>query len=97
MELQRGSVLIEQNPNLCYVESIDWDRIGYSGRLNHSIQVITSFCCSLIKFSFYLFCLQDNKKISECPKCQDSCPADEDGQKLCWNNDECQKGQLIGQ
>jgi insulin receptor len=41
-ELQRGSVLIEKNPNLCYVESIDWDRISYSGRLYHSIQVSTS-------------------------------------------------------
>lgn len=39
-ELQRGSVLIEKNPNLCYVESIDWGRIGHSGRLNHFIQVI---------------------------------------------------------
>ena len=39
-ELQRGSVLIEKNPNLCYVESIDWGRIGHSGRHNHFIQVI---------------------------------------------------------
>ncbi|KAI9561263.1 putative insulin receptor [Daphnia sinensis] len=37
-ELQRGSVLIEKNPNLCYVDSIDWGRIGHSGRLNHFIQ-----------------------------------------------------------
>uniref|UniRef100_A0A0P5G2J5 Tyrosine-protein kinase receptor n=1 Tax=Daphnia magna TaxID=35525 RepID=A0A0P5G2J5_9CRUS len=37
-ELQRGSVLIEKNPNLCYVESIDWGRIGLSGRPNHFIQ-----------------------------------------------------------
>ncbi|EFX63421.1 putative insulin receptor [Daphnia pulex] len=70
-ELQRGSVLIEKNPNLCYVESIDWGRIGHSGRLNHFIQ--------------------GNKRASECPKCQDRCPAGGDGRRLCWNNDDCQK------
>ena len=45
-EIQRGSVLIEKNPNLCYAESIDWDRIGYSGRRNHFIEVRSLFTFS---------------------------------------------------
>nr|CAH0109458.1 unnamed protein product [Daphnia galeata] len=36
-----------------------------------------------------------NKKASECPKCQDRCPAGGDGRRLCWNNDDCQKGQFF--
>lgn len=49
-ELQRGSVLIEKNPNLCYVESIDWGRIGLSGRPNHFIQVIIIICIASIAY-----------------------------------------------
>ena len=37
--IQRGSVFIERNPNLCYVDTIDWARIAYSGRLDLKIKV----------------------------------------------------------
>lgn len=47
-------------------------------------------------FHLLLFCyLQGNKRASECPKCQDRCPAGGDGRRLCWNNDDCQKGQFF--
>jgi len=32
--IQRGSVLIEKNPNLCYVESINWNQITVKGEHN---------------------------------------------------------------
>lgn len=38
--IQRGSVFIERNPNLCFVDTIDWARIAYSGRLDVKIKVI---------------------------------------------------------
>lgn len=54
-ELQRGSVLIEKNPNLCYVDTIDWARIGHSGRLNHFIQVIIIFLSSFLFLFLFFF------------------------------------------
>ncbi|EFX62637.1 putative insulin receptor, partial [Daphnia pulex] len=52
----------------------------------------------LFDFSFVVYelmQLQGNKRASECPKCQDRCPAGGDGRRLCWNNDDCQKGHNI--
>ena len=53
---------------------------------------------SLSSFTFCPFShlhLQGNKKASECPTCPDRCPAGGDGRRLCWNNDDCQKGSFL--
>lgn len=73
-DIQRGSVLIEKNPNLCYVETIQWDLITKKGEHNF---------------------INSNKKPSECKACPDHCPSSPSGDRLCWTNDYCQKGQFF--
>lgn len=38
-DIVRGGVRIEKNPNLCFVETIDWDRIAKAGKNIHLIHV----------------------------------------------------------
>lgn len=38
-DIVRGAVRIEKNPNLCFVETIDWDRIAKSAKNGHYIHV----------------------------------------------------------
>jgi len=49
-DIQRGSVLIEKNPNLCFVESIDWNSIAKAGRDGLFIKVGLHLLCSLPSF-----------------------------------------------
>jgi len=37
----RGAVHIEKNPQLCYVDTIDWEHIAKHGKDEHSINVST--------------------------------------------------------
>lgn len=46
----RGSVRFEKNPALCYVDTIDWDRITGVGKENEHEHVIS---VSLIYFIFF--------------------------------------------
>ncbi|CAG2100850.1 unnamed protein product, partial [Medioppia subpectinata] len=80
----RGAVRVEKNPNLCFVETIDWDRIAKSAKNGHYIHGNKArkecpICSSQCPYSSAR--TLDGKQIG-----------DQSG-RLCWNsqNDFCQK------
>ncbi|KAG8185562.1 hypothetical protein JTE90_017566 [Oedothorax gibbosus] len=74
----RGSVRIEKNPHLCYVDTIDWDIIASAGRGGHFIKDNKN----------YAQC-PNTCPDSDCPKSSNS--KSHTHQKLCWNSQVCQK------
>lgn len=76
----RGSVRIEKNPHLCYVDTIDWDIIAKAG-FNHFIKENkpNSQCPKT--------CPE-----ADCPSSRNAKFSGE--QKLCWNSHTCQKGNI---
>ncbi|GIY26330.1 insulin receptor [Caerostris darwini] len=74
----RGSVRIEKNPHLCYVETIDWDIIAKAGRGGHFIKDNKA----------YAQC-PNTCPDTDCPKTSNS--KSHMQQKLCWNSQVCQK------
>ncbi|KAG8180786.1 hypothetical protein JTE90_012965 [Oedothorax gibbosus] len=76
-DIMRGSVRIEKNPGLCYVETIDWDLIAKEGKGGHFIKANKkSWDCP-----------------NTCPeRGEEKCPeASEKTHRLCWNSQNCQK------
>ncbi|GFU87936.1 insulin-like peptide receptor [Trichonephila clavipes] len=73
----RGSVRIEKNPHLCYVETIDWDIIAKAGRGGHFIKDNKA----------YDQC-PNTCPDADCPKSSNS--KFHTQQKLCWNSHVCQ-------
>ncbi|XP_035220524.1 insulin-like peptide receptor [Stegodyphus dumicola] len=74
----RGSVRIEKNPHLCYVDTIDWDILAKSGHGGHFIK----------KNKQHEEC-PDTCPDTNCPTSSKSKPPRL--QKLCWNSHTCQK------
>lgn len=84
--IERGAVYAENNPQLCYVDTIDWSRIMTSkqeNRFRRNKRV--DECINMYP-----------QKIEACPTMNIDI---EDGQlaevPLCWNFDTCQKGMLF--
>ncbi|XP_054706404.1 insulin-like peptide receptor [Uloborus diversus] len=74
----RGSVRIEKNPHLCYVDTINWDYIAKAGRGGHFIKDNKP----------YEEC-PNTCPVAECPTVIN--PRLQRQQKLCWNSHTCQK------
>ncbi|KFM63998.1 Insulin-like peptide receptor, partial [Stegodyphus mimosarum] len=74
----RGSVRIEKNPHLCYVDTIDWDILAKSGHGGHFIK----------KNKQHEEC-PDTCPDTNCPTSSNS--KSPRLQKLCWNSHTCQK------
>ncbi|XP_042898264.1 insulin-like peptide receptor isoform X1 [Parasteatoda tepidariorum] len=75
-DILRGSVRIEKNPGLCYVETIEWDLIAKEGKGGHFIKGNKkSADCP-----------------NTCPGPPTVCPkSTEKPTYLCWNSQKCQK------
>ncbi|KAG1673622.1 Insulin-like peptide receptor [Nymphon striatum] len=78
-DILRGSVRIEKNPNLCYVNTINWDHIAKSGKDGHLITANKNHgeCHDV--------CPHEGE-ISICPA-----SGTHFGLYLCWNRSKCQK------
>ncbi|XP_050497330.1 insulin-like receptor [Diabrotica virgifera virgifera] len=87
-DISRGQVHIDKNPSLCFVHTIDWDRIIKDKNKDNSSKIL----------------LNSLKPDNECPVCPVSvgtgndtvkCPVmiDNEGKEkhLCWNKNHCQK------
>uniref|UniRef100_A0A336M6T9 Tyrosine-protein kinase receptor n=1 Tax=Culicoides sonorensis TaxID=179676 RepID=A0A336M6T9_CULSO len=83
-QIMRGAVRIEKNPNLCYVETIDWSLIT-TGNFNE-----LNFIDSNKQRNACPICGKHpgNSTTIECPKSKKSTGKDT---YLCWNADHCQK------
>ncbi|XP_050314693.1 insulin-like receptor isoform X2 [Anthonomus grandis grandis] len=82
-KIMRGMVLVDSNPSLCFVHSIDWSKIVTIDESDTSQQ--TAY-------------LKSFKPENECPVCPASvngipCPRSEKNNNrfLCWNTEHCQK------
>ncbi|GBO12938.1 Insulin-like peptide receptor [Araneus ventricosus] len=74
-DILRGSVRIEKNPGLCYVETIDWDLIAKEGKGGHFIKANKKAA----------ECPNTCPENDQCPESQDK------SHRLCWNSQHCQK------
>ncbi|GFV13966.1 insulin-like peptide receptor [Trichonephila clavipes] len=75
-DILRGSVRIEKNPGLCYVETIDWDLIAREGNGGHFIKANKKAA----------ECPNTCPENDQCPE------SPEKSHRLCWNSQHCQKG-----
>ncbi|EEB18223.1 Insulin receptor precursor, putative [Pediculus humanus corporis] len=72
----RGSVRFDENSNLCFVDTIDWDWIAPQGAKEHFIgdnRPIEE-------------CLKCPISVNN-----EKCPLSSSGEPLCWNKEHCQK------
>ncbi|RWS08270.1 insulin receptor-like protein [Dinothrombium tinctorium] len=83
--IARGSVRIESNPKLCYVDTIDWDTIARAGKGGHFIKDNRppDECENCGKIG-------DHQCPTRSRKDDGKLIGDKYG-RLCWNNYECQK------
>lgn len=74
-DILRGAVLFAKNPTLCFVDTIDWDRIAYNAKGEHYISAnkLQNECP---------MCPTHNHSCATSPI---------DGGSLCWNSQHCQK------
>nr|UVI03456.1 insulin receptor [Grapholita molesta] len=81
--IENGAVRIQHNDRLCYINTIDWTKIMGDRAENN-----------VIKGNY------DTRLCGLCPNAQGrdrdtrhgmSCPADDSGRLLCWNEKHCQK------
>ena len=79
-DILRGSVRIEKNPGLCYVDTVDWDLIAKEGKGGH----------------FFKHNKKKDECPSVCPSnlCPNT-TRDGKWLPLCWNSQHCQKGNCI--
>lgn len=82
-DIVRGAVRIEKNPNLCFAETIDWDRIAKTAKNSHFIHGNKArHECPTCG--------------SECPiqsaRTSDGKIIGDNNGRLCWNSYICQKG-----
>ncbi|XP_063395481.1 insulin receptor-like [Cydia fagiglandana] len=81
--IERGSVRIQHNDRLCYVNTIDWSKIMGERAENNVIKGnYDSRLCGLCP---------DAQGRDRDPRHSGSCPADDSGRLLCWNEKHCQK------
>ena len=86
----RGAVRLEKNPNLCYIDTLNWKSIALSIQSNEDNFILQNKdldeCVNV--------CPRDENGDSMCPKMRVPTP---DGagipQPLCWNSEQCQRGQ----
>ena len=84
-KILRGAVRLEKNPNLCYLDTIDWLTITGQDPEGHFImQNKAANQCSHM-------CPPGNEKVAECPS--DPNYSFESGRKLCWNSFSCQNSE----
>ncbi|GIY90189.1 insulin-like peptide receptor [Caerostris darwini] len=74
-DILRGSVRIEKNPGLCYVETIDWDLIAKEGKGGHFIKANK----------------KPSECPNTCPENDQCPESREKSHRLCWNSQHCQK------
>ncbi|XP_054719002.1 insulin-like peptide receptor [Uloborus diversus] len=77
-DILRGSVRIEKNPGLCYVDTIDWDLVARQGRGGHFIKANKKW----------------DECPNTCPEpdlCPQVTREDGKSLRLCWNPQNCQK------
>lgn len=92
IKIPRGSVRIEKNPALCFVDSIEWSLITSSSKENvFSNNKAVNECPT---------CPGGNKNDNNNSESSKSntetnvCP-ELDKRRLCWNHTQCQIGKLI--
>lgn len=75
-DILKGAVRIEKNPGLCYVDTVDWDRIAKEGKGGHFIKHNK----------------KNDECPNACPSnlCPNS-TKDGKAVPLCWNSQRCQK------
>jgi len=85
--IMRGAVRLEKNPNLCYINTIDWQRITSVDEESNFIMQNKDIdeCVNV--------CPRNAQDQNICyPK--ENADGTPDGYNyLCWNGDKCQKGQ----
>lgn len=80
-DILRGSVRIEKNPGLCYVDTVDWDLIAREGKGGHFIKANK----------------KNEECPNTCPGVNMCPNSSRDGKivPLCWNSHKCQKGKIM--
>ena len=88
--IERGSVRLEKNPQLCFADTIDWDKITLGSKIYSTSSPTSQRTSSNM--------IRENKPSKECGHCPaKGCDAitnpgsTSDHIKLCWNSDSCQK------
>ena len=90
--ISRGAIRIEKNPNLCYIDTIDWSKITNVNKEDNFIAESQGIdeCVNVCPKEL----TSEGTQANICP----SMDIEEDGmvvtQFLCWNAASCQKGKI---
>lgn len=88
----RGAIRMEKNPQLCYIETVNWAQLGVNSDDSFILQNRNADEC--FKFSI---CPKDANGADVCPRRQvtDVDTSEKFSQSVCWSADSCQKGNCI--
>lgn len=89
--ISRGSIRVEKNPTLCFVDTIDWSRITIKSATTDNIMRVNKPVneCPTCSGTSKPENNSENKNILET---QLICPVvDEVKQSFCWNRQTCQQ------
>lgn len=94
-DIMYGSVRIDKNPSLCFIDSIDWDLIAKDNS-DHFIKKIKSEnecpLCPGDETNVIEYSKLNGLNIRPCPKAKyKPWKSYLDGKHLCWNRQKCQK------
>lgn len=82
----RGAVRIEKNPQLCYIDTVDWSVLGVNREDNFILQNKAVNEC-------FNMCPKNKDGTDKCHLRTITVDLDDDyTQASCWNADSCQKG-----
>lgn len=83
-DIMSGSIRIDKNPSLCFVDTIDWSLIAHvkTGHFYKSIKAENE--CPVCPG-------EDGNDKMKCPKADYSSNEKTKNKRLCWNQDRCQK------
>lgn len=88
-DITHGTVRIDKNPSLCFVHTIDWDRIVHEKSEKNFIKSLKPenecpICPSELD-------VKPNSTVIACPKAPKTNGDNEKDKNLCWNKNHCQK------
>lgn len=82
-QIVRGAVRIERNPQLCYIDTVDWSAVLSSRKVDNFI----------VQNRDTYECVNVCPKRDPCPTMQVTLDnGEKDDQSLCWNAEHCQSG-----
>lgn len=87
-QITRGSVRIEKNPALCFVDTIDWAQITVNAGSKENVFSLNkpgNECPTCPNNN------ESGKNAIDTPNCPES---PETKQRLCWNRQQCQQSKI---